>query len=87
MKVKYTQTITQLNQELRLAQEEARRNRNDTEIAEQKLLEFKRNMSNFKDNKDLQVWIKTQNEKFCKKIGKCHIRKLQFYCTSYRLSQ
>lgn len=55
MKVKYTQTITQLNQELRLAQEEARRNRNDTEIAEQKLLEFKRNMSNFKDNKDLQV--------------------------------
>ena len=55
MKVKYTQTISQLNQELRLAQEEARRNRNDTEIAEQKLLEFKRNMSNFKDNKDLHV--------------------------------
>lgn len=57
MKVKYTQTITQMSQELRLAQEEARRNRNETEITEQKLLEFKRSMSNFKDNKDLQVYV------------------------------
>ena len=55
MKAKYSQTITELNQELRLAQEEVRRSRNEQELSEHKLLEFKKKMTQSKDDSVLQV--------------------------------
>lgn len=55
MKLKYTQTISQLNQELRLAQEDTRRCKNEAELSEQKLLDFKKGLSHQKDHLNLQV--------------------------------
>ena len=57
MKAKYSQTITELNQELRLVQEEVRRSRNEQELSEHKLLEFKKKMTQSKDDSVLQVTI------------------------------
>ncbi|KAF6041452.1 SCLT1 [Bugula neritina] len=54
MKLKYTQTISQLNQELRLAQEDTRRCKNEAELSEQKLLDFKKGLSHQKDHLNLQ---------------------------------
>ncbi|XP_067948663.1 sodium channel and clathrin linker 1-like [Watersipora subatra] len=53
-KAKFSQTITELNHELRLAREEARRCRNETEMSEQKLLDYKRSLSHIKDDHAMQ---------------------------------
>jgi len=44
MKEKFTESISQLSRELRLAQEESRRYRDEIDLAEQRVNDVKRNM-------------------------------------------
>lgn len=78
MKATYAQTIAELNQELRLAKEEARNCRNDAELQEQKMLGVKKSMSNLKENTNMQVMSYS-----CVRVSTRHLHQYQWDNSNY----
>lgn len=71
MKAKFTQTISDMNQELRLAQDEARRHKRETELSEQKLLDFKKTLTQSKEKLLLQVGIQIYTDRLSLPCDSC----------------